>query len=44
VLWRRHTGRLLDLWLAEDVLTGPDAERLAVGLAAGNAVRAYRLS
>ena len=41
VLWRERFGRLLDEWIADDVLTASDAERLAVSVAAGNAARAY---
>jgi uncharacterized protein len=44
-LWRHHLGRLLDEWLAEDAITGADAERLAYDFGAGNAHRLHpRLS
>lgn len=39
LLWRRHLNRLLDEWLAEDVVTVADAERLALAFGAGNAAR-----
>ncbi|HEU5471439.1 MAG TPA: amidohydrolase family protein [Actinophytocola sp.] len=42
-LWRRHTGRLLDEWIAEDVLSTVDAERLAGAIGSGNAARVYGL-
>ncbi len=45
VLWRHHLGRLLDGWLADGVVTGADAERVAHDIGAGNARRLYpRLS
>lgn len=44
VLWRRNIGLLADEWLADDVLTGRDAERLAFGIGCGNAARLHRLS
>lgn len=40
-LWRQGLGRLLDEWLAEDVITSADAERLVVAIAHGNAERVY---
>lgn len=40
-LWRRGLGRLVDDWLAEDVLSTRAAERLVHGIAAGNAARVY---
>jgi predicted TIM-barrel fold metal-dependent hydrolase len=43
VLFRDALGRLLDKWLAEDVLSLPDARRFAEMIAAGNARRVYRL-
>ena len=43
-LWRRGLGQLLDRWIGDDVITVADAERLAVGLAAGNCCRAYGLT
>jgi uncharacterized protein len=44
-LWRHHLGRLLDEWLAEDAITGADAERIAQDIGAGNALRLHpRLS
>lgn len=43
-LWRERLGRLLDDWIADDVLTVPDAERLARAIASGNAARAYGLA
>ena len=39
VLWRHHLGRLLDAWIADDVLTTADAERIAHGFGSGNAGR-----
>jgi hypothetical protein len=42
-LWRHHTGRLLDTWIAEDVITTADAERLAHAVGGGNARRIYGL-
>ncbi len=39
--WRRGLGRLLDEWLAEDLITTADAERLAAGIAHINAEDAY---
>jgi hypothetical protein len=44
VLWRHHLGRLLDTWIAEDVITVPDAERLAHAMGHGNAERVYQLT
>jgi predicted TIM-barrel fold metal-dependent hydrolase len=43
-LWRRALGRLLDEWIADDVLTVSDAERLAVDLSVVNCCRAYGLT
>jgi hypothetical protein len=43
-LWRRALGRLIDDWIADDVLTTADAEAFAVGFAAGNCRRAYGLT
>ncbi len=43
VLFRDALGRLLDGWLADDVLTASDARRLAHLIARGNARRVYRL-
>ncbi|MFI9380286.1 amidohydrolase [Kutzneria sp. NPDC052558] len=43
-LWRRALGRLIDDWLADDVLTVADAEAFAVNFAAGNCCRAYGLT
>jgi uncharacterized protein len=43
VLWRHHFGRLLDSWLADDVLDTDTAERLAFGVGAENAARLHRL-
>jgi predicted TIM-barrel fold metal-dependent hydrolase len=43
-LWRRALGRLVDDWLADDVMTAADAERLAGDFAAGNCCRAYGLT
>ena len=40
-LWRQYCGRLVDQWLADDVLTVRDAERLIAGIAAGNAAQVY---
>lgn len=40
-LWREHLGRLLDRWIADDVMTATDAERLAHGIGAGNALRIH---
>jgi uncharacterized protein len=40
-LWRHHFGRLLDGWLADDVLDVDDAERLAFGVGAENAARLH---
>lgn len=36
VLWRRGLGRLLDEWIAEDVVSAADAQRLVVAAANGN--------
>lgn len=41
VLWRHHFGRLLDSWLADDVLGLDTAERLAFDVGAGNAARLH---
>jgi predicted TIM-barrel fold metal-dependent hydrolase len=41
VLWRHHLGRLLDTWLADDVLDPATAERLAHAAGAGNATRLH---
>jgi len=43
VLFRDALGRLLDEWLAEDVLSVSDARRIAHLIAAGNAQRVYKL-
>ncbi|WP_211762830.1 amidohydrolase [Kutzneria sp. CA-103260] len=43
-LWRRALGRLIDDWLADDVMTTADAEAFAVNFAAGNCCRAYGLT
>jgi uncharacterized protein len=43
VLWRRGLGRLLDEWIAEDVVGAADAERLAHATSAANARRLYRI-
>ncbi|GAA3438759.1 amidohydrolase family protein [Kutzneria kofuensis] len=43
-LWRRALGRLIDEWIADDVMTAADGERLAVNFAAGNCCRAYGLT
>jgi uncharacterized protein len=40
-LWRHHLGRLLDAWIADEVITIWDAERLAHGMGHGNAARVY---
>ena len=40
-LWRQYCGRLVDQWLADDVLTARDAERLIAGNAGGNAAQVY---
>ncbi|MCT2588098.1 amidohydrolase family protein [Actinophytocola gossypii] len=42
VLWRHHFGRLLDSWLADDVLDADAAERLAYAVGAGNAARLHQ--
>ncbi|MET8877900.1 amidohydrolase family protein [Nocardia sp. NPDC004604] len=42
VLWRRGLGRLLDEWIAEDVMTTADAEALVIAIANGNAAHIYR--
>lgn len=42
VLWREQCGRLVDRWIADDVLTARDAERLVADIAGHNAARAYR--
>jgi predicted TIM-barrel fold metal-dependent hydrolase len=44
VLWRHHFGRLLDSWLADDVISIRDAEALAAAVANGNAKRITQLS
>ncbi|HEY0450616.1 amidohydrolase family protein [Actinophytocola sp.] len=41
VLWRHHFGRLLDSWLADDVLDVDAAERLAFAVGAENAARLH---
>lgn len=41
VLWRLHLGRLLDRWIADEVITAADAARLAFGFGAGNARRIH---
>jgi hypothetical protein len=41
VLWRHHFGRLLDSWLADDVIDVAGAERLAFDVGAGNAARLH---
>jgi hypothetical protein len=43
LLWRRALARLIDGWLAEDVLAMRDVDALVNGLAAGNARTAYAL-
>lgn len=43
-LWRHHTGRLLDTWIADEIITPADAERLAYSIGAGNASRIYQLT
>lgn len=43
VLWRAQFGRLLDRWLADDVLSSREAERLVTGIAGENAARACGL-
>ena len=43
VLFRDALGRLLDEWLADDVLNASDARRIAHLIAAGNAQRVYGL-
>lgn len=43
VLFRDALGRLLDEWLADNVLSVADARRIAHLVAAGNAQRVYRL-
>ncbi|HEX6356258.1 amidohydrolase family protein [Actinophytocola sp.] len=42
-LWRNHFGKLIDSWLADDVLTVADAERLALSIGYANAARLHRL-
>lgn len=42
-LWRRAVNTLTDSWLAEEALTTADAERLALGILGGNAMRLHRL-
>jgi predicted TIM-barrel fold metal-dependent hydrolase len=44
LLWRRGLGGLLDEWIAADVLTTGDAERLAVAVSSGNAAAVYPLA
>jgi hypothetical protein len=44
VLWRRAVNALTDSWLAEDALTTADAERLALGILGGNAMRLHRIT
>nr|WP_232541733.1 amidohydrolase family protein [Nocardia bovistercoris] len=41
LLWRRGLGRLLDDWLAEDLITTVDAEAMVTAIASGNARRIY---
>ena len=41
VLWRQSLNALTDAWIADDVLTAADAERLATALGAGNAARIH---
>ena len=43
VLFREALGRVLEEWLADDVLTADDARRFARMIAGGNARRVYRL-
>ncbi|WP_436498750.1 amidohydrolase family protein [Actinokineospora sp. HUAS TT18] len=44
-LFRHHVGRLIDSWIADDVITTADAERLVRALAGDNARSTYpRLS
>jgi predicted TIM-barrel fold metal-dependent hydrolase len=43
VLFRGALGRVLDGWLADDVLGAADARRYAHLIAAGNARRVYKL-
>ena len=43
-LWRRALGRLIDDWLADDVMTAADAEVFAVDFASDNCCRAYGLT
>ncbi|QIS10248.1 amidohydrolase family protein [Nocardia arthritidis] len=42
-LWRDGLGAVIDGWLADDVLTLADADRLIAAIAYGNAERTYRL-
>jgi hypothetical protein len=42
-LWRSYLGKLIDSWLADDVLTVADAERLAFGIGYANAARLHRI-
>lgn len=42
-LWRSYLGKLIDSWLADDVLSVADAERLVLGIGYGNAARLHRL-
>ena len=42
-LWRERFARLVDEWIADDVLTAADAERLVTGISLRNAARAYGL-
>lgn len=43
-LWRAGVGRILDEWIADDWVSGADAERFARMMAGGNAERAYGLT
>ncbi len=43
LLWRRALARLLDEWLADDVLTAADAHAMTTAMAYRNAAAAYRL-
>ncbi len=42
-LWRSYLGKLVDSWLADDVLTVADAERLVLGIGYANAARLHRI-
>ncbi|MGY4100041.1 amidohydrolase family protein [Nocardia sp. R16R-3T] len=44
LLWRHGLGCLLDEWIADDIITLTDAERLVSAIAYGNAARTYALS